>query len=187
MMRPTTMRPTTMLSLALVALIASAGGANAQGYPFSQRGTVSQRVAFTDLSLEYGRPTARGRALFGALVPWDSVWHPGADSATQLTITREIALEGRAVPAGTYTLWLIPRQRGPWTLIVNRTGAIQHTPYPGPSSDLMRIDVTPEQLSHAETMAWSFPTVLRDEAQLRLHWGTTAVTVKFKAPYRPLN
>ncbi len=180
------MRLFPLLTIVL-AVIGAPQRSHAQGYPFSQRGTVTQRVAFTDLHIEYGRPTARGRTLFGALVPWDSVWHPGADSATQLTISREIALDGRTVPAGTYTVWLIPRLSGPWTLILNRTRAIQHTPYPGASSDLMRIDATPEQLSHAETMAWSFPTVLRDEAQLRLHWGTTAVTVTLKAPYRPLN
>lgn len=159
--------------------------ARAQGFPFSQRGTVAQRVAFTDISIEYGRPTARGRALFGALVPWDSVWHPGADSATQVTISRAIAIEGREVPAGTYTIWLIPRQSGAWTLILNRKRAIQHTPYPGAASDLLRLDVVPEQLSHLETLTYLFPTVLRDEAQLRLQWGTSAITVRLKAAFRP--
>jgi Protein of unknown function (DUF2911) len=159
--------------------------ARAQGFPFSQRGAVSQRVAFTDISIEYGRPTARGRTLFGALVPWDSVWHPGADSATQITISRTIALEGREVPAGTYTIWLVPRQTGAWTLILNRTRAIQHTPYPGAASDLLRLDVVPEQLSHLETLTYLFPTVLRDEAQLRLQWGTSAITVRLKAAFRP--
>jgi len=70
------------LMLACLALAIAPNQSVAQGYPFSQRGTVSQMVAFTNISIEYGRPVARGRALFGALVPWDSVWHPGADSAT---------------------------------------------------------------------------------------------------------
>jgi hypothetical protein len=179
------MRSHTSILLSAAILALSAAPADAQGFPFSQRGTVSQRVAFTDLSIEYGRPTARGRTLFGALVPWDSVWHPGADSATQLTVSRAITLDGRDVPAGTYTIWLVPRQAGPWTLILNRTRAIQHTPYPGAASDLLRIDVVPEQLSHLETMTWLFPTVLRDEAQLRMQWGTSAVTVRLKAPFRP--
>ena len=74
------MKPLTPLVLATALLVAPAS-ARAQGYPFSQRQTISQHVALTTLSLEYGRPVARGRALFGALVPWDSVWHPGADSA----------------------------------------------------------------------------------------------------------
>jgi hypothetical protein len=69
---------------ALTMLMAlTAASARAQGYPFSQRGSVTQMVAFTNISVAYGRPVARGRVLFGALVPWDSVWHPGADSATR--------------------------------------------------------------------------------------------------------
>ena len=64
-----------------------------QGYPFSQRGSVTQTVAFTTISIEYGRPVARGRALFGQLVPWDSVWHPGADSATRVTFDHDVLIE----------------------------------------------------------------------------------------------
>jgi hypothetical protein len=158
---------------------------SAQGYPPSQRGTVGQRVAFTDISIEYGRPTARGRALFGALVPWDSVWHPGADLATQITVSRDIVLDGAPVAKGTYTAWLIPRATGSWTFILNRTKKIQHTPYPGAASDLLRLDVMPDQATSVETLTYQFPMVLRDEATLRLQWGTTGIAMKIKAPYRP--
>lgn len=157
----------------------------AQGYPPSQRGTVAQRVAFTDVSIEYGRPTARGRALFGALVPWDSIWHPGADVATQITISRDITLDGAPVAKGTYTAWLIPRAADPWTFILNRRKNIQHTPYPGAAFDLLRLEVIPDQATSVETLTYQFPTVLRDEATLRLQWGTTGISMKIKAPYRP--
>jgi hypothetical protein len=171
--------------LLLSLMLCAAAPADAQGYPFSQRGTVSQRIAFTEISLEYGRPTARGRALFGALVPWDSIWHPGADSATTITISRDIVLEGRPVGAGQYTVWLIPRAQGPWTFVLNRTTGIQHTPYPGAASDAIRIDVAADDASRVETLTYAFPMVLRDEAQLRLQWGTTGITLRMKAPFRP--
>ena len=48
----------------------------------SQRGTVSQKIANTDITITYGRPVARGRTLFGSLVPYGRMWHPGADAAT---------------------------------------------------------------------------------------------------------
>ncbi len=170
----------------LIALvIVAASPLRAQGYPFSQRGTVTQRVAFTDISIEYGRPTARGRALFGALVPWDSVWHPGADSATTITISRDIVLEGRPVSAGAYTVWLVPRAQGPWTFVLNRATGIQHTPYPGAASDAVRIEVVADEASRLETLTYQFPMVLRDEAQLRVQWGTSGITLRMKAPYRP--
>src|SRR4051812_20177772 len=93
----------TALSAVLFAVPAVAP---AQGYPFSQRGSVTQSVAFTTISVTYGRPVARGRPLFGQLVPWDSVWHPGADSATRVSFDHDVLVEGHALKAGEYSLWL---------------------------------------------------------------------------------
>src|SRR5215212_10106483 len=76
--------------------------ARAQGYPPSQRGSVTQMVAFTNISVAYGRPVARGRTLFGALVPWDNVWHPGADSATRISFNHDVIVEGHPLRAGEY-------------------------------------------------------------------------------------
>ena len=174
-----------IVTAAVTASAAFTSRAHAQGYPFSQRGTLSQMIAFTNIAIEYGRPTARGRALFGALVPWDSVWHPGADSATQITITHDITIENQPVKAGTYTVWLVPHERAPWTFVLNRTTGIQHTPYPGAASDLLRVDIPVEQLPHVETVQYSFPLVQRDAAQLRMQWGTSAITLHIRAPYRP--
>ena len=157
----------------------------AQGYPFSQRGSVSQTVAFTTISVEYGRPVARGRPLFGELVPWDSVWHPGADSATRVTFDHDVLIEEHALKAGEYSLWLVPREHGPWTVIFSRAAHVFHKPYPGPSYDVLRVDVAPESVSHVETLTIYFPNVLRDNAVMRIHWGTLAVPVRIKAPYRP--
>jgi len=120
-------------------------------------------------------------------MPWDSVWHPGADSATTITIGHDIVLEGRPVRAGAYTVWLVPRAQGPWTFVLNRTTGIQHTPYPGAQSDAVRVDVSADDASRVETLTYQFPMVLRDEAQLRIQWGTTGVTLRVKAPYRPGN
>jgi Protein of unknown function (DUF2911) len=173
------------LSIACLAIAVSTAVASAQGYPFSQRGSVTQMVAFTNISVVYGRPVARGRALFGALVPWDSVWHPGADSATRVTFSRDVLIEGNLVHAGEYSLWLIPREHAPWTVIFSRASHVFHKPYPGASLDVLRVDVTPEQVSNVESFAIYFPAVLRDEATLRLHWGTTAVPLRIKAPFRP--
>jgi hypothetical protein len=166
-------------------MIALPACAHAQGYPFSQRGTISQTVAFTTLSIEYGRPVARGRPLFGQLVPWDSIWHPGADSATRITFSKNVLIEGKPLGAGEYTLWLIPRATAPWTVIFSRAAHVFHKPYPGARFDVLRVDVTPEQASQMESFAIYFPMVLRDEAIMRLHWGTTAVPLRIKAPFAP--
>ncbi|MEO8623442.1 MAG: DUF2911 domain-containing protein, partial [bacterium] len=143
--------------------------AAAQGYPFSQRATITQHIALTTVSVTYGRPVARGRELFGKLVPWDSIWHPGADSATRVTISHDVVVEGHPLKAGQYSLWLLPREQGPWTVIFSHATRVNHTPYPGSSHDVLRVDVTPEAVSHVETMTIDFPLVLRENAVMRIY------------------
>lgn len=164
-----------------------ASSAGAQGYPFSQRTAVTQNVALTEIELRYGRPVARGRRLFGdsALLPWNQVWHPGADSASRITFSRDVLINDQPVKAGAYSLWLIPRANGRWTFILNARAHVFHTPYPGESTDALRLDVETERGAHMETMAVYFPVVLRDEAVMRIHWGETIVPVRIKAPWRP--
>lgn len=165
-------------------LLVAARPAAAQMYPPSQRTTIVQHVALTTVTLEYGRPVARGRTLWGALVPWDSLWHPGADSASRLTVDHDVTIEGKPLRAGTYSLWLIPRERAAWTVILSRDALVDHKSYSGPTRDALRVDVMPDSLSMMESMAIYFPMVLRDEAQLRIHWGVKGVTVKVKAAWR---
>jgi hypothetical protein len=169
---------------AVTALVLPAS-APAQGYPPSQRGSVMQNVAFTQIVVTYGRPVARGRALFGQLVPWDSVWHPGADSATRISFNYNLLLDEHEVKAGAYSLWLIPRDGRPWTFILSRAAHVFHKPYPGSSYDALRVDVMPESVSHMESLAIYFPSVVKDEAVMRIHWGETSVPIHIKAPYRP--
>jgi hypothetical protein len=171
--------------LVAAAMLAGAPHVGAQGYPFSQRGSVSQMVAFTEIRVAYGRPVARGRALFPGVVQWDRIWHPGADSATRITFSHDVRVEGRDLRAGEYSLWLLPREQAPWTVIFNRAAHTFHTPYPGERLDALRVDVTPEQGAHMETLAIYFPVVLRDSTVMRVHWGETIVPIRITAPYRP--
>jgi len=185
---PTPMRLTWRMRILLLSgmtLGGVAAPAHAQGYPFSQRGSVAQHVAHTTIAVEYGRPVARGRTLFGQLVPWDSVWHPGADSATRISFDRPVRLEGQEVRAGEYSLWLIPRASGPWTVILSRAAHVFHKPYPGASRDAYRFDVSPERGAHMESLAIYFPSVLRADAVLRIHWGETVLPIRVNAPYSP--
>jgi len=169
------------LALALVAPRAAVG----QGYPFSQRGTITQNVALTTITVSYGRPVARGRPLFGQLVPWDSVWHPGADSATRVVFDHDVKVEGHDLKAGEYSLWLLPHEHRPWTVIFSRAAHAFHKPYPGEADDVLRVDVSPESASHVETLEIEFPLVLRDDAVMRIHWGTVGVPIRIKAAYKP--
>jgi hypothetical protein len=86
----------------------------------SVRDTARATIGAASLSVDYGRPLARGRALLGNIMPFDEVWRTGANAATQLTTSAPITLAGIRMPAGTYTLWTVPRKDGHAELIVNK-------------------------------------------------------------------
>ena len=173
------------LEIFLIACATLAAPLDAQGYPRSQRGSVSQHVAYTEIAVTYGRPTARGRALWGQLVPWDTVWHPGADSATRLTVDHDVVMEGHELKAGEYTLWLIPREHGTWTVILNRVAHTYHNRYPGAAQDALRFEATPDSLSFVETLTIDFPTVDGAETLVRIQWGAIGVPIHIMALYLP--
>jgi hypothetical protein len=147
----------------------------------SQPGMVHQRVANTDIAVSYSRPVARGRDLFGALVPYGRVWHPGADQATAVSFSRDIVVNGQALAAGKYSIWTIPTD-GAWTLIFSHAADVFHTPYPGEARDAMRLTVTPEATPHTEVLTFDFPVVDGKDTVLRLRWGTTAVSLAISVP-----
>jgi hypothetical protein len=143
--------------------------------------SASLGIANTEITITYSRPVARGRELFGALVPYDQVWNPGADQATALAVTRDIQVNDRPLPAGKYSLWAIPRA-AMWTLIFSRASDVYHTPYPGEDEDALRLDVGPESGPHMEGLAFYFPPVEGKDAVLRLHWGTVMVPLSIRVP-----
>lgn len=150
--------------------------------PRSQHGSVTQRVGTTDIAISYNRPVARGRELFGTLVRWGRMWHPGADSATTISFSTDVTIDGHALKAGRYSLWTIPEEAKPWTVIFNRGVGGWHTNYPGESQDALRITVTPEKGGHLETLTYYFPMVDADSAVLRLQWGTVVVPMMIRTP-----
>jgi hypothetical protein len=103
----------------------------------SPRDTARAKVGGAHVLIDYGRPSVRGRAIFGALVPWDSVWRTGANAATQLVTDRDLEIGGTLVPAGTYSLFTIPSPRM-WRLIINRQHGQWGTDYDA-KQDLARI------------------------------------------------
>jgi hypothetical protein len=147
----------------------------------SQAATVSQRVANTDIAITYSRPVARGRALFGALIPYNEVWNPGADQATAISFSRDVQIGGHSLPAGKYSVWAIPRPDS-WTIVFSKAADVYHTPYPGEAQDALRFDVRPEKGPHMEVLTFYFPIVEGKDAVLRLHWGEVMVPLSIRVP-----
>jgi hypothetical protein len=146
--------------------------------PQSQHATVTQIMGTTQVTIVYNRPSARGRTLFGrgGVVPWGKVWCPGADTATTITLSKDMVVGGQPLAAGKYSIWAIP---GPdeWTLILSRAADVFHIPYPGAAQDALRLTVKPQTGPFMESLSFYFPAANADRALLNLHWGETIVQV----------
>jgi hypothetical protein len=164
----------------VVALAAGAAHpAHAQEPRRSQRGAVVQMIGTTRVEVTYSRPVARGRALFGALVPWGRIWNPGADTATAISVSAPIQVNGAQLSAGTYTLWAIPGETE-WTFIFSRAHPVWHLPYRG-GQEALRVRAIPERGAHMETLAFYFPVVDGLTAVLHFHWGEVVVPLRIDA------
>lgn len=159
----------------------------------SEPAIVAQTVDGTKITVEYSRPTARGRSkIFGGEVRWDEVWTPGANWATTLETDKDVTLEGRAVPKGKYSVWLVVKEQGDWTLLLAKEARLFHTNRPTAEQELARIPVAPQWIAAGappvETLTWDFPVVKPDRTVLRLQWGTLTIPLRIAVqPSRTLS
>lgn len=141
---------------------------------------VSATLGGATLVVTYGSPRLRGRSVLGTVVPWDTVWRTGANAATVLTTERAIAIGGVSLPAGSYSLWTIPRRDGV-ELVVNRRHGQWGTDH-DPAQDVARI---PMRTSEAPEPREVFAITLdgTDQARtLAIAWDRFVWTVPIRVP-----
>jgi hypothetical protein len=136
----------------------------------SARDTTRASIGRAAVTVDYGRPLARGRVLLGNVIPYDRVWRTGANAATQFTTSAPITLAGMQVPQGTYTLWTVPHANGA-ELIVNKQTGQWGTGY-GRLHDLGRAPMTTETLeAPVEKFAISIVAADPHRGTLAMEWG----------------
>ncbi len=173
--------PLIAVSVLVTALFAQTPTAPKIDFPAtSPAGSVKQRVGLTDITIDYSRPSMKGRAIFGGLEPYGRVWRTGANSATKITFSTPVKFGGVDVAAGSYALFTIPGQEE-WTVILNKvTGQWGAYSY-DEKNDLARIKVTPFNLPlPIETFTITFNHLKESSALLELAWEKTLVPVKIE-------
>lgn len=147
-------RPVTVVGL--ITIVASSGALDAQILA-SEKGSVAQTVDGTTITVTYSRPHARGRTgLFGSRVHWGEVWTPGANAATTLNVTQDVVLEGRPVPKGTYSVWIVVT-RGPWEMVLDKDTTLFHTQGPKPRPGQIRFAASRQKRPFLEALTWGSP------------------------------
>lgn len=147
----------------------------------SPMGSVSQKIDSTVITIEYYRPSVRGRAIFGKLVKWGEVWTPGANWATTLEVTHDVRIEGQPLPRGIYSVWMIPAMKpDSWTVILNREARRFHVVRPDKKDDELRFRVLADSAPHLEMLTFTFPVVTRTGATLAFQWAGTLVPMRLE-------
>ena len=168
-----------------VSLIAPRAGAQIRA---SERGSVSQTVDGTVITVNYGRAQARGRdSLFGKVVTRDEIWTPGANAATTVEVSRDVTVGGKPLPAGKYSLWMSSDPAAEWTMYFHKNAGLFHTQHPKPAEMAVAVPVPHTTTGeHVEVLTFDFPVVATTGTTLRLRWGTTTVPLEIGvAPSMP--
>lgn len=139
--------------------------------------TVTQEFALGQIQLKYSRPSVKGRKIFGGLLPYGEVWRTGANSATAITFSDDVKIEGQPVPAGTYALFTIPGEKE-WTVILNKNTNQWGSYSYKPEENFLQVKVKPIKLqSKIETFTIEFADVLPSSCTLAVKWENVSVPV----------
>lgn len=146
--------------------------------PASPRDTARGTIGSATLLVDYGRPSRRGREIFGSLVPFNQVWRTGANAATTFVVDAPVQIAGQPLAAGTYTLYSLPSRNG-WTLIVNGQTGQWGTEYTG-VRDVMRVPMSVARIEPVDTFTITVEGGA-DEGSVVFAWDTLQGTVPIRA------
>lgn len=137
---------TSVLSLIVALLFSTASFAQDAKPIASPRDSVSGKINGANITINYGSPAVKGRKIWGELEAYGKVWRAGANDATTFTTDKGVMIEGKALPAGTYTFFVIPTE-GEWTVIFNKVpkqwGAYKYDQ----AQDALRVTIKPRKVS----------------------------------------
>jgi hypothetical protein len=122
-------RTFSSLAMLLICLLLSVTvWAQGQKPKASPADSTSGKIGTATITINYSSPSVKGRTIWGELVPYGEVWRAGANEATRFTTDQDIMVEGKLLPAGTYSFYTIPN-KDQWTIIFNKTAKQWGTQY----------------------------------------------------------
>ena len=177
------MSPISRLNIYLLLLIISIIMISSQSYAqndkkvrISPKASVIQTVGFTEVGIDYNRPGVKERVIWGGLVPYNKVWRAGANEATKFTFSTDVKINGKTLKAGSHSFFVIPTKEN-WTIIFNKVadqwGAFEYNE----AEDALRFEVTPEEGSMQEWLAYTITKTSDNSSIVRLEWE------KLKVPF----
>ena len=142
----------------------------------SPKASVGQTVGLSDFSVTYHRPAVNKRKIWGSLVPYGETWRAGANQNTTLSASTPFTFGGKAVPAGTYGLHMVPSE-GDWTVILSAQAKAWGSFSYDAKEDVVRVTVKPETAEFVERLSYAFDEPANDKTALALRWEKLRVAV----------
>ena len=147
---------------------------------------IIQKVGLTDVTVDYSRPSTKGRKIFGELVPFGQVWRTGANGATILTFSTDVTVGGQSVPAGSYALYSIPGKKE-WIIILSKKTELWGSIGYQQSDDQARFVVPTSKTSKKyETFEIAFNNFTDNSATVSMKWETARVDFKIETEVDPI-
>lgn len=168
-----------LLVLGIILVTDQVGRAQIVMPDLSPYATITQNVGFSEVRIEYSRPSVRGRIIFGELVPYGKVWRVGANASTKLYIRENVTIQDeQKLAPGVYAVYAVP-EKDEWTIILSKDpwlwGAFGYNPV----FDAVRFKVKPQVLKEpVETFTIVFANVCTSCAEIQLLWDLTKVSFK---------
>ncbi len=173
------------MAAGLALVLSLSASAQIQTPQASPKATIDQVVGLTNVKIEYSRPSARGRSVYGELVPFGRLWRTGANANTIVTFGDDVIIAGKTLKAGKYALYTQPKADS-WDIIfytdTNNWGLPEKW---DETKEAVRATVKPEFLNRpVETLNIAVNSLDSDYAFLEISWEKTLVALKFEVPTR---
>ncbi|NDC30902.1 MAG: DUF2911 domain-containing protein [Bacteroidetes bacterium] len=142
--------------------------------------TVSQNFATSKIELSYSRPSAKGRKIYGDVVPFGSIWRTGANNATTISFGEDVKINNTEIKSGKYGLLTIPGATE-WTIILTKDLTVTNAQAYKQENDVLRFSVKPETLPYfTETFEIEIANVKTNQVDIELIWEKTSVSFTIK-------
>ncbi len=135
----------------------------------SPNAAISQTIGTTTIDLHYSRPGVKGRTVFGDLAPWGQVWRAGANEPTTITLSGPVTVQGQALDAGEYNVFIRPNESGEWDVIF--TTPVRWGTMFSDATPVLEVTASPAEAPSREWLSYSFENLTENSADLVLHWA----------------
>lgn len=147
-------------------------------YPMaSPRQVISQQFSVTKISVDYGRPSVRGRKIFGELVPYGKIWRVGANEATNITFEQSVIFGGKPTKIGRYAIFITPEEKE-WTVVLNYDADAWGAYSYDPNENAIEVKIpVQEQKELQESLEISFEGISDTKINLVIRWEYSKIEI----------